>query len=87
MNPVIIHFSKLPVPVTEVVKTPTTVCCIVKTLVELLCVKVNAPEPCPFDDFIACSGAQGAKAKGLCRVEGKQYTMQDGDVVYFRTGQ
>lgn len=38
-----------------------------------------------FDDFVTHSGVQGAKTKGLCRVEGKQYLMQDGDVVYFRT--
>ena len=39
-----------------------------------------------FDDYVACSGEAGAKAKGVMRVEGKEYVMQDGDVVHFRVG-
>jgi len=37
-----------------------------------------------YDDFIACQGEQGAKDAGKWRLEGKDYVMQDGDVVHFR---
>ena len=37
-----------------------------------------------FDDFIAASGEQGAKDAGKWRLEGKDYVMQEGDVVHFR---
>ena len=37
-----------------------------------------------YDDFISCGGEKTAKEKGLVRLEGKDYIMQDGDVVYFR---
>ena len=37
-----------------------------------------------FDDLINCGGMTGAKEKGLVRLEGKDYVMQDGDVVLFR---
>ncbi|MEN8213328.1 MAG: redox-regulated ATPase YchF [Pseudomonadota bacterium] len=37
-----------------------------------------------FDDFIACNGEQGAKEAGKLRLEGKDYVVQDGDVVHFR---
>ena len=30
-------------------------------------------------------GEAGAKAKGLMQVEGKEYVVQDGDVMHFRT--
>ena len=36
-----------------------------------------------FDDFIACGGEAGAKEKGKMRVEGKDYVVQDGDVMNF----
>jgi GTP-binding protein YchF len=39
-----------------------------------------------FEDYVACGGEAGAKAKGLMRVEGKEYVMRDGDVVHFRVG-
>ena len=39
-----------------------------------------------FDDYVACSGEAGARATGKLRVEGKDYEMQDGDVVHFRVG-
>ena len=39
-----------------------------------------------FDDYVACGGEAGARAKGLLRVEGKDYLMCDGDVVHFRVG-
>ena len=37
-----------------------------------------------FDDYIACKGEQGAKDAGKWRLEGKDYEVQDGDVVLFR---
>jgi len=37
-----------------------------------------------FDDFIAGNGEQGAKDAGKWRLEGKDYVMQEGDVVHFR---
>ena len=37
-----------------------------------------------FDDLVTCGGMTGAKEKGLVRLEGKEYVMQDGDVVLFR---
>ena len=36
-----------------------------------------------FDDLMACGGLAAARAKGLVRTEGKEYVMQDGDVVEF----
>ncbi|HEX6006322.1 MAG TPA: redox-regulated ATPase YchF [Burkholderiales bacterium] len=37
-----------------------------------------------FDDYIACKGEQGAKEAGRMRLEGKEYVVRDGDVIYFR---
>ena len=37
-----------------------------------------------FDDLVACGSTTVAKEKGLMRSEGKEYVMQDGDVVLFR---
>ena len=37
-----------------------------------------------YADFIACRGEQGAKDAGKWRLEGKEYVIQDGDVVHFR---
>ena len=37
-----------------------------------------------FDDLIACGSMAAAREKGLVRSEGKEYVMQDGDVVLFR---
>ena len=37
-----------------------------------------------YDDFIACGGEQGAKETGKLRLEGKEYIVQDGDVIHFR---
>jgi len=36
------------------------------------------------DDFIACEGESGAKRDGKLRLEGKDYTAQDGDVIHFK---
>jgi len=37
-----------------------------------------------YDDFVACGGEQGAKEAGKLRSEGKEYVVQDGDVIHFR---
>jgi ribosome-binding ATPase len=37
-----------------------------------------------FSDYIAAGGEAGAKEKGLMRLEGKEYVVQDGDVMHFR---
>jgi ribosome-binding ATPase len=37
-----------------------------------------------FDDFMACQGEQGAKDAGKWRLEGKEYVVNDGDVMLFR---
>lgn len=37
-----------------------------------------------WQDFVDCNGENGAKDKGLLRLEGKDYVMQDGDVCHFR---
>ena len=37
-----------------------------------------------FEDYIAGNGEQGAKDAGKWRLEGKDYVMQEGDVVHFR---
>ncbi len=37
-----------------------------------------------FDDYLAGKGEQGAREAGRLRLEGKEYVMQEGDVVHFR---
>lgn len=37
-----------------------------------------------YDDLVACGTRKAASEKGLARLEGKEYVMQDGDVVDFR---
>lgn len=37
-----------------------------------------------YDDYIACGGEQGAKDVGSWHLEGKEYEVRDGDVIYFR---
>ena len=37
-----------------------------------------------YEDMIACGSVNAAKEKGLLRSEGKEYVVQDGDMVYFR---
>lgn len=37
-----------------------------------------------YDDLMACGTMAAAKEKGLVRLEGKEYIMQDGDIVLFR---
>jgi GTP-binding protein YchF len=41
-------------------------------------------EVASYDDFVACRGEQGAKEAGKLRLEGKDYTVRDGDVIHFR---
>jgi GTP-binding protein YchF len=41
-------------------------------------------ETIAYDDYIAHRGEQGAKAAGRMRSEGKEYEVQDGDVILFR---
>lgn len=37
-----------------------------------------------YEDYVACKGEQGAKEAGKWRLEGKDYVVQDGDVILFR---
>jgi ribosome-binding ATPase YchF (GTP1/OBG family) len=37
-----------------------------------------------YEDFVAYKGEQGAKDAGKWRLEGKDYKVQDGDVMHFR---
>lgn len=37
-----------------------------------------------YDDYVAYRGEQGAKEAGKMRLEGKDYVVQDGDVIHFR---
>ena len=37
-----------------------------------------------FDDYVSLGGEAGAKDAGRWRLEGKEYELQDGDVVHFR---
>lgn len=39
-----------------------------------------------FDDLVETGSVADARSKGKARMEGKEYVMQDGDVVEFRTG-
>ena len=41
-------------------------------------------ETIAFDDYLACGGETGAKDAGKMRSEGKEYVVQDGDVLLFR---
>ncbi len=41
-------------------------------------------EVIPFDTFVGCGSWAAAKAAGKLRSEGKEYIVQDGDVIYFR---
>ena len=37
-----------------------------------------------YDDLMACGTHAAAKEKGLVRLEGKEYVVQDGDIIVFR---
>ena len=38
-------------------------------------------------DLVRCASESAARAQGLLRLEGKDYVVQDGDVIHFRIGQ
>jgi hypothetical protein len=37
-----------------------------------------------YDDYIACNGEVGSREAGKMRLEGKEYVVREGDVIYFR---
>ena len=37
-----------------------------------------------YEDFVTCNGEQGAKEQGKMRMEGKEYVVQDGDIMHFK---
>jgi ribosome-binding ATPase YchF (GTP1/OBG family) len=37
-----------------------------------------------FKDFVNYNGEQGAKEQGVWRLEGKDYRVQDGNIIHFR---
>jgi GTP-binding protein YchF len=37
------------------------------------------------EDFFACGGESGAKVAGKMRLEGRDYVVREGDIIYFRT--
>ena len=41
-------------------------------------------ETVAFDDLIQCGSVAAAREKGLYRMEGKEYVVQDGDVLLFK---
>jgi ribosome-binding ATPase YchF (GTP1/OBG family) len=41
-------------------------------------------ETIAYDDYVACNGESGAREAGKFRLEGKDYTVADGDVLHFR---
>ena len=43
-------------------------------------------EAISYDDFVKHNGAAGAKEAGVQRLEGKEYVVEEGDVLLFRTG-
>jgi GTP-binding protein YchF len=43
-------------------------------------------ETVAYDDFVTCNGFGGAKESGKLRLEGKEYVVNEGDVMLFRSG-
>jgi len=43
-----------------------------------------AAEIVHFDDLVACGSKSAARDVGKLRIEGKDYTVKDGDVIEFR---
>ena len=41
-------------------------------------------ETISYDDLVTCGSESAAKSKGLLRSEGKEYVVQEGDVILFR---
>ena len=44
-------------------------------------------ETVAYADFVGAAGWKGAREQGLSRAEGKEYVVQDGDVMLFRFSQ
>jgi len=42
-------------------------------------------EVIPFEEYRDAAGEAGARARGTLQIQGKDYVVQDGDVIYFRT--
>ena len=38
---------------------------------------------CSYEDYVSLGGEQGCKNAGRMRMEGKDYVVQDGDVMHF----
>lgn len=43
------------------------------------------PCPCSYEDLVSAGGEKAAKEAGKLRVEGKEYVVQEADVMLFRT--
>ena len=43
-----------------------------------------AAEVINYDDYIKIGSMQKAKELGMVRIEGKEYVVKDGDIMYFR---
>ncbi|WP_092485597.1 redox-regulated ATPase YchF [Candidatus Ichthyocystis hellenicum] len=41
-------------------------------------------ETISYEDYVLCNGPQGAKEAGKMRLEGKEYVVNDGDIIHFR---
>ena len=41
-------------------------------------------ETISYDDYVTLGGESGAKEAGRLRLEGKEYVVQEGDVMHFR---
>jgi ribosome-binding ATPase YchF (GTP1/OBG family) len=41
-------------------------------------------ETIAYEDYVACGGEAAARDAGKMRLEGKDYVVQDGDVMHFR---
>ena len=48
--------------------------------------KICIVEVTKFEDVDKCGSQGAAKEAGLMKLEGKDYIVQDGDVILFRTG-
>ena len=46
--------------------------------------RTDVAEVIAFDDYIEHQGEAGCKDAGKWRLEGKEYLLQEGDVVHFR---
>ena len=46
--------------------------------------RIGVTQTIAYDDFVACGGETGAREAGRMRSEGKDYVVQDGDVLLFR---